>query len=152
LCHFGLPDHYSGFCEPEWVEGFIRYVDAFLDRYREPVLFTPVNEPMITASCSALLGFWNDRRASLADYGTALSHVVLANLEAFSRISADRDGWWIGAEGFGCHVAVTPDDEAAARQARAIEHLTWDLHLGVAPPTEVDGVTEVLDAIDPTAR
>lgn len=149
LCHFGLPDHYSGFCEPDWVEGFVRYVDAFLERYPEPLLFTPVNEPMITASCSGLLGFWNDRRASLADYGKALSHVVLANLEAFARITADRDGWWIGAEGFGCHIAVTPDDEAAAETARAVEQLTWDLHLGVAPPTEVEGVSEVIDAIDP---
>src|SRR5690606_24611494 len=67
LCYFGLPDHYGGFCEPAWVDGFVRYVDAFLARYREPVLFTPVNEPMITASCSGYLGFWNDRRASLAD-------------------------------------------------------------------------------------
>jgi len=152
LCHFGLPDHYSGFCEPDWVEGFVRYVDAFLARYPEPTLFTPVNEPMVTASCSGLLGFWNDRRASLADYGKALSHVVLANLEAISRITADRDGWWIGAEGFGCHVTVTADDEPAARKARAIEQLTWDLHLGVEPPTDVEGVAEVLAAIDPAVR
>ena len=46
-----LPAHPPGFCDPAWVEGFRRYVDAFLDRYREPMFFTPVNEPMITASC-----------------------------------------------------------------------------------------------------
>jgi hypothetical protein len=149
LCHLGLPDHYTGFCDPEWVDGFVRYVDAFLARYPEPTLFTPVNEPMITACCSGLLGFWNDRRASNADYGKALSHVVLANLEAFARIRADRDGWWIGAEGFGCHVVVTPDDEPAAQEARAVEQLVWDLHFGVAPRSDVAAVTEVLAGIDP---
>src|SRR5512147_336081 len=30
LCHFGLPDHYGGFCDPGWVDGFVRYVEAFL--------------------------------------------------------------------------------------------------------------------------
>jgi beta-glucosidase len=152
LCHFGLPDHYRGFCEPEWVDGFVRYVEAFLDRYPEPRFFTPVNEPMITASCSGLLGFWNDRRASPADYGRALSHVVLANLEAFDRIRSDRDGWWIGAEGFGCHVAVTADDEPAARTARAVEQLVWDLHLRVEPPVGIEAVDEVLAAVDPGVR
>lgn len=145
LCHFGLPDHQPGFCEASWVEAFVRYVDAFLDRYREPMLFTPVNEPMITAMCSGYLGIWNDRRASRADYLRALSHVTLANLEAIARITADRGGWWIGAEGFGCHVAATPADEPAASAARDLEHLVWDLHLGVEPPPSVADVFDVVD-------
>lgn len=145
LCHFGLPDHEPGFCEPGWVDGFVRYVDAFLDRYRDPVLFTPVNEPMITAMCSGYLGFWNDRRASRADYLRALANVTLANLEAVARIAADRAGWWIGAEGFGCHIAATPEDEPAASAARALEHLVWDLHLGVEPPASVADVFDVVD-------
>jgi len=146
LCHFGLPDHYPGFCDPAWVAGFARYVDAFLARYPEPRWFTPVNEPMVTASLSALLGLWNDRRASRADYFIALAHVTLANLEAVARVDADRDGWWIGAEGFGCHVAASPEDEEAAEEARALEQLVWDLHFGVAPRAEV---ADVLDAVDP---
>lgn len=81
LCHFGLPDHYPGFCDPSWVEGFCRYTDAFLARYQEPTWFTPVNEPGITALSSGLIGAWNDRRASRADYFVALAHVVLAHLE-----------------------------------------------------------------------
>ncbi len=145
LCHFGLPDHLPGFCEPGWVDAFVRYVDAFLARYREPAFFTPVNEPMITALCSGHLGIWNDRRASRADYMRALANVTLANLEAVARIDADRGGWWIGAEGFGCHVAATPDDEPAAEAARALEHLVWDLHLGLEPPPAVADVHEVVD-------
>ncbi len=145
LCHFGLPDHHGGYCEPRWVEGFCRYVDAFLARYREPLFFTPVNEPMITAMCSGLLGVWNDRHTSRADYLRALANVTLANLEAIARVTADRSGWWIGAEGFGCHVAVTPDDEPAASQARALEQLVWDLHFGIEPPASVADVFDVVD-------
>jgi beta-glucosidase len=145
LCHFGLPDHYPGFCDPAWVDGFGRYVDAFLARYPSPRFFTPVNEPMITAQCSGRFGIWNDRRSTRHDYLLALGHLVLANLEALARIDADRGGWWIGAEGFGCHVAITPDDEDAAHTARAIEQLVWDLHLGVDPPVEVADVTDHID-------
>ncbi len=146
LCHFGLPDHYPGFCDPLWVTGFLRYVEAFLSRYRAPVFFTPVNEPMITAMCSGYLRIWNDRRSSRADYMTALAHVTLANLEALARIRADRAGWWVGAEGFGCHVAVTADDEEAAAEARALEQLVWDLHFGVSPRPEVADVEDLVDA------
>ena len=82
-----LPDHYPGFCDAGWVEGFIAYVEAFIERYSAPIFFTPVNEPMITAMCSGFLGFWNDRRASRADYMTALAYVTLANLEALARLA-----------------------------------------------------------------
>jgi beta-glucosidase/6-phospho-beta-glucosidase/beta-galactosidase len=146
LCHFGLPDHYAGFCDPGWVDGFVRYVDAFLARYSEPMFFTPVNEPVITAMCSARWGIWNDRRAGRADYLQTLALVTLANLEAVARVAADRGGWWIGAEGFGCHVAATRDDEPAAVAARELEQLTWDLHLGVEPPSSVADVFDVVGA------
>jgi hypothetical protein len=87
-CHFGLPDHYPGFCAPDWVEGFCRYVEAFLARYPAPRWFTPVNEPGITALFSARYGIWNDRRRGEVDYARALAHVTLANLEAIARIAA----------------------------------------------------------------
>ena len=146
LCHFGLPDHYGGFCDTGWVDGFARYVDAFLARYPEPRWFTPVNEPGITAMFSALLGMWNDRRASEDDYFVALGNVVLANLEALARIRADRDGWWIGSEGFGCDLADA-DDEAgirAATRARDLQQAVWDLHFGVAPRGGAARLTDVV--------
>lgn len=135
LCHFGLPDHYPGFCDPAWVEGFARYVEAFLARYPDPAWFTPVNEPGITATFSARWGIWNDRRTDAASHAAALANVTLAGLEALARIWADRDAWWIGAEGFGCEVA-DPDDEAgvvAARRAQELGWAVWDLHLGLEP-------------------
>ncbi len=146
LCHFGLPDHFGGFCQPDWVEGFVRYVEAFLARYPEPRWFTPVNEPGITALFSARMGLWNDRRATEDDYFTALANIVLANLEALRSVRADRDGWWIGSEGFGCHLTDPGDDAAqqAAVDARDLEHAVWDLHLGVAPRGVAARLTEVV--------
>ena len=147
LCHFGLPNHYGGFCESEWVTGFVAYVAAFLDRYREPRWFTPVNEPGITALFSARMGMWNDRRASEGDHFVALANIALANLEALRLIRADRDGWWIGSEGFGCHLAEPDDHDAVAEAvaARDLEWAVWDLHLGVAPRGVAAAIAEVVD-------
>jgi beta-glucosidase/6-phospho-beta-glucosidase/beta-galactosidase len=137
LCHFGLPDHLGGFCDTDWIEPFCRYVDAFLDRYSEPMWFTPINEPGITALASGLLGAWNDRRASRGDYFLALANVVTANLEAIARIRGDRDGWWIGAEGFGAYVGTGDENVQRAKESRALQQIVWDLHFGLDLPSEV---------------
>ncbi|MGH7813835.1 MAG: family 1 glycosylhydrolase [Candidatus Binataceae bacterium] len=139
LCHFGLPDHYPGFCDPAWVGGFIRYTEAFLARYRTPRWFTPVNEPFITAFNSGLLGIWNDRRRSPGDFANALCHCVLANLEANARIRADRNGWWVGAEGFVCAVASRPQDAEAAERIEATAWAVWDLHFGLPLSSKIEG-------------
>jgi hypothetical protein len=73
----------------------------------------------------------------------------LANLEALARVNADRNGWWIGAEGFTAHVAATDADETAADDARALEQLVWDLHFGVEPRAQV---ADVVDAISSEVR
>lgn len=140
LCHFGLPDHYPGFCDSSWVAGFIRYAEAFLARYRAPRLFTPINEPFITAFNSGLLGIWNDRKHSPGDFANALCHCVLANLEANARIRGDRDGWWVGAEGFVCAGAPHPEDADAAESIEATAWAVWDLHFGLplSPRVEAD--------------
>ncbi len=138
LCHFGLPDHYTGFCQLDWVEGFVRYVEAFLARYRSPRWFTPVNEPSFTALGSARYGIWNDRRRSPQDFASALCHGVLANLEANARIRADRDGWWVGAEGFSCPIACSDAHAEEAERMRASAWAVWDLHFGKALPPSVE--------------
>lgn len=144
LCHFGLPEHHPGFSDPAWIDGFGRYVDAFLRRYPEPMYFTPVNEPSITAQCSGRWGIWNDRRASEAAHLEVLGNVTAANLEAIARIDADRGGWWIGAEGFGCHVAADPEHQDAADTARALEQVVWDLHFGIEPDARVAAAVDLI--------
>jgi Glycosyl hydrolase family 1 len=123
--HFGLPDHCGagGFGSTDWLEPFNRYTDAFLDRYGNAItMFTPVNEPGITALASGRYGIWNERGTTTQSWMAALGHVVLANLEAISRMRAVGDGWWIGSEG----IDVTPEHGAQG-------DLVWDLHFGVAP-------------------
>lgn len=148
LLHFGLPDHYPGFVDPEWVDGFVRYTEAFLSRYPQPRWFTPINEPGITAAMSARYGLWNDRLATPEAHARALANVVLANLEAIDRIRADRDGWWIGSEGFDIPVAVDPGAavEVEAARRRALGWLVWDLHFGRTPPAETAGYLDPVPA------
>lgn len=132
LCHFGLPDHHPGFCDPAWVDGFVRYAEAFLARYPEPVWFTPVNEPVVTAAMSAMEGAWNDARRDPADWARAAAHCVLADLEVAARVRDDRDGWNVCAEGI--PVAVVRD-EARREEADLLTggwQAVWDLRLGHA--------------------
>jgi len=145
LLHFGLPDAFDGFADHRWVDSFCRYVEAFLNRYREPRWFTPVNEPGITALMSGCLGVWNDRLASGPDHARILANIVLANLEALARIRGDRDGWWIGAEAFAVPVAAESQAEADVQALRAWTWLVWDLHFGRDPLPES---ARYLDPVD----
>jgi len=146
LLHFGLPDAFDGFADPRWVDSFCRYVDTFLNRYRHPRWFTPINEPGVTAENSGCLGLWNDRLASGPDHARILANIVLANLEALARVRADRGGWWIGSEGFPVPVAVTSGAGADAQALREWTWLVWDLHLGRDPLPAAD---HYLDPVDP---
>jgi hypothetical protein len=143
--HFGLPDHYPGFVNGAWVDGFMRYVEAFLDRYPTPRWFTPINEPGITARLSARFGVWNDMAATPGAHAQALANIVQANLEAMALVRANRDGWWIGSEGFDIPVAVSDSPEAAAdvERIRMLGWLVWDLHFGHEP-----GVADYFDGVD----
>lgn len=146
LLHFGLPDHHRGFVDAGFVDAFGRYVDAFLARYPEVSWFTPVNEPGVHALMSARWGIWNDRVADDAAYARALANVVEANLGAIARIRADRDGWWIGSEGFPCHLVTDDASRAAAEATRTDDWLVWDLHLGHEPRGAGAALAEHIDA------
>ncbi len=145
LLHFGLPDSFDGFADQTWVDSFCRYVEAFLSRYQEPRWFTPINEPGVTAMNSGCLGLWNDRLASGADHARILANIVLANLEALARIRDDRNGWWIGSEGFPVPVAVVPQADADAEALREWAWLVWDLHFGRDPHPTPAGYLEPVD-------
>lgn len=145
LLHFGLPDDLPGFVDPSWIDRFVAYTEAFLERYPEPRCFTPVNEPGFTAVMSGLVGAWNDRLRSTEAYARVLSHVTLANLEALQRVRSDRDGWWIGAESFNVPVALDPSQDGEVARRRALGWLVWDLHLGIEPQIEARSVVDAID-------
>ena len=138
LMHFGLPDHYPGLLDTAWVDGFIRYVDAFAERYPDLRWFTVINEPGITALMSARFGIWNDRLATAAEHAQVLANVVLANLESIARLRADRGAWWIGSEGFDTPVAVNGAAIGQVADRRALGWLVWDLHFGHDPLPEAE--------------
>jgi beta-glucosidase len=71
--------------------------------------------------------------------------VVLANLEANARIRADRDGWWIGAEGFICAIAADTEQAREAARIEATAWAVWDLHFGRDLPSMVAGDFAVVD-------
>lgn len=146
LLHFGLPDHYPGFVDPAWVEGFVRYAEAFLARYPEPRWFTPVNEHVTIAAQCGLFGNWNDCRRSPDDYATIIAHCALAELEAFARIRADRAGWNVGAEVLTVPLAAAEASQAAADYLWAGQMVTWDLRFGHDLDPLVAGT---LDRVDP---
>jgi len=137
LCHFGLPDHlcgpgtgHAGFTDPAWVDSFLRYVEAFLARYPGPRWFTPVNEPITTAFCSALWGAWNDGISDNAAYGRALVLCELADALAAAAISADRPASFPGAEALSIPALVHPDRHDAAEEQIAQWNLALDLRTG----------------------
>jgi hypothetical protein len=143
LCHFGLPDHLPGFADERWVESFLRYVDAFLARYRTPRWFTPVNEPYTVALTAGRLGIWNDRRRSEEDFARILALCALANVEAHARIVADREGWSIGAEVANCPLPGAEDDPHAVRRL-AFERASFDLPLGQPLDPRIEPVFEAV--------
>lgn len=152
LCHFGLPDHlcgpgaaHAGFTDPVWVDSFIRYVEAFLARYREPRWFTPVNEPTTTAFCSALWGAWNDGATSFEDYGRALVLCELADALAAAVIRADRPAWFPGAEALSipCRVDPSRSDDAELQVSR------WFAALDLRTGRPLDPAAEPLLAAVP---
>ena len=74
-----------------------------------------------------------------------LANIVLANLEALARIRSDRDGWWIGSEGFPVPVAVEPQADVDVQALRAWGWLVWDLHFGRDP---LPSSARYLDPVD----
>lgn len=114
-------------------------------RYPAPRWFTPINEPGITARLSARYGLWNDMVATAQGHAQALANIVQANLEAIALVRADRDGWWIGSEGFDIPVDVSGAETSAAdvERNRALGWLVWDLHFGHEP-----GVPGYFDSVD----
>ncbi len=86
LCHFGVPDWIGDFQNPDFPRLFAEYAHAFATRFPYLQYYTPVNEIFITATFSALYGWWNERLTSEAAFVTALKHCCKANVLAMHAI------------------------------------------------------------------
>lgn len=86
LCHFGVPDWIGNFQNPDFPEYFAEYALAFANRFPHLQFYTPVNEILIAATFSALLGWWNECLTTETAFVTALKNLCKANLLAMQAI------------------------------------------------------------------
>jgi beta-glucosidase/6-phospho-beta-glucosidase/beta-galactosidase len=86
LCHFGLPDWIGNFQNPDFPALFAAYAKAFATRFPYLQYYTPINEIFITATFSALYGWWNERLTSEEGFVRALKHCCQANVMAMHAI------------------------------------------------------------------
>jgi beta-glucosidase len=66
LVHYGTPDWLEGaFCDPSYPSAIAEYAAEAATRYRGVVAsYTPLNEPLVTASFCGLRGIWPPYRSS----------------------------------------------------------------------------------------
>ena len=86
LCHFGVPDWIGNFQNPDFPAYFAEYAEAFTRRFPHLQYYTPINEIFITATFSALYGWWNERLTTEAAFVTALKNCCKANVMAMHAI------------------------------------------------------------------
>jgi beta-glucosidase/6-phospho-beta-glucosidase/beta-galactosidase len=86
LCHFGVPDWIGDFQNPDFPEYFAEYAAAFAKRFPDLQYYTPVNEIFITATFSALYGWWNEKLTSEKAFVTCLKNCCKANVMAMQAI------------------------------------------------------------------
>lgn len=89
LLHFGLPDWMHAknpdqpyFQNPDFPYHFAEYAEMFARLYPHIQYYTPVNEPFITASFSALRAVWNEKRADDHSFVRAAANVAKASILA----------------------------------------------------------------------
>jgi beta-glucosidase/6-phospho-beta-glucosidase/beta-galactosidase len=137
LLHFGVPDGLTGFGDPRLVDRYVEYVRAFVERYRWVRWYTPVNEPVITATYSAAKGYWNELRSDDRSFVAALENAVTCAVRGTEIIRVARpDAVFLQSDA--CE-AFTPADADDPASVAAATHLTergflgFDLTYGRAP-------------------
>ncbi len=131
LCHFGVPDWIGNFQNPDFPRLFADYAGAFARRFPWVQLYTPVNEMFITATFSALYGWWNEQLTTDQGFVTALKHVVKANVLAMRAILDVRpDAIFIQSESSEYFHADSPRAIGPAEILNARRFLSLDLNYG----------------------
>jgi len=140
LLHFGIPDDLEGFADPRLPARFATYAAAFADRYPWVRAYTPVNEPLVSATFSAKLGWWNECRTDDRSFAQAIDGVSSCAVLAMEAIRARRsDAIFLqsdACEGYSAtSVAALP--EASFRNE--LRFVTFELTYGRRPaPVVVD--------------
>jgi len=131
LCHFGVPDWVENFQNDDFPQLFAKYARAFAERYKWVQLYTPVNEMFITATFSALYGWWNEQLQSDQAFVKALKNIVKANVLAMTAILEVRpDAIFIQSESSEYFHAENPAAIGPAETMNARRFLSLDLNYG----------------------
>jgi beta-glucosidase len=134
LLHFGVPDDLTGIGDPRLPARYLRYVEAFAERYPWVRWYTPVNEPFITAHFSAGTGWWNERTTSPRGFVAALDNVITCAIEGMAAIRERRpDAVFVQSDACESFTAATPAAEDLAALLQERRFLPFDLTYGRAP-------------------
>lgn len=140
LLHFGVPDDLDGFIDPRLPERFAAYAAAFAERYPWVRAYTPVNEPLVSATFSARLGWWNERRTDDRSFTQAIDGVSACAVLAMEAIRARRpDAIFLQSDACEGYRPMTASAIPEATFRNALRFVTFDLTYGRRPaPVVVD--------------
>ena len=138
LMHFGVPDAWGDFQNPELPVLFADYCAEVVARYPHVRSFTPVNEIYVTARNSARDGLWNEAQKSDGAFVTALKHAAAANILGIHAIARARpDCLIIQSETAECLHAAMPVEPDEIRLTNKLGFASLDLLYANQPDAEV---------------
>lgn len=138
LMHFGLPDAWGDYQNPELPVLFANYCGEVADRYPHVRLYTPVNEIFVTARNSARDGLWNEQMRSDRAFVTALKHSVAANIMGIQAIAKRRpDCLIIQSESAECTHAAMPIQPPEVLLDNKLRFLALDLLYANQPDADI---------------
>jgi len=132
LMHFGVPDDIGNYQNTALPERFRTFAAAFADRYGWIRHYTPVNEPLITASFSARRGLWNERLRDERAFVRALVHIVRCVVLASEEIrSRHPDAVFLQSDSCEYHHALDPTSIGAAALENELRFVPFELSYGL---------------------
>ena len=134
LLHFAVPDRFLGIGDPAMPAAFLAYAQ------RSPIatrgsLYTPVNEPFITALFSAKRGWWNERQRSDRAFVQALDNVVTCAVEGM-RVIRQRRSDAVFLQSDACESFLPADADSVRRATFFTERAYLGLRSHLRSPGE----------------
>ena len=138
LMHFGLPDAWGDFQNPDLPVLFADYCDRVAERYPWVRYYTPVNELYVTVRNSARDGLWNEQKKDDRSFVTALKNAVAANIMGAQAIARRRpDCIIVQSETAECIHAAMPTQPDWVLLNNKLRFLSLDLLYAHAPDSDV---------------
>ncbi|MFL5962421.1 MAG: family 1 glycosylhydrolase [Gaiellaceae bacterium] len=133
LVHYGTPEWLAGgFADAAYPEAIAEYAEALATRYRGLVRsYTPLNEPLVTASFCGLRGVWPPYLTGDSGWATVIASViegVQQSTRAIRRV--DPDAQIVHVEAIQLYATVDPSLEDEVEHWRRRSTLPTDLLLG----------------------